>query len=302
MRVKYAGIGFADVMAVRGGYPLAPKRPFSPGYEFFGQVEKAPDGYSLMPGTRVAGMLPRMAAYREEIDVDPRFVVAVPPEVSDEMAAALPLNYLTAYALMSRCVELRKGQTFLIHGAAGGVGTAALEIARVLGLRAFGTASPAKHDLVRSLGGVPLHRQDDAWMDKLRQLQPEGVDAAFDSFGAASMGKSWKALAHQGTLVCYGLAPSAEGGTLDFVQGLVWLGWHKLLSRGRRVRICGTLKIVGADPTWFRASLTTILGWARDKAIRPLVSGIRPWNKVMEAHLELAQGHLQGKLLLDFSV
>jgi NADPH:quinone reductase-like Zn-dependent oxidoreductase len=68
------------------------------------------------------------------------------------------------------------------------------------------------------------------------------------------------------------------------------------------VRICGTLKIVGADPTWFRASLTTILGWARDKAIRPLVSGIRPWNKVMEAHLELAQGHLQGKLLLDFSV
>ncbi len=140
IRVKYAGVGFADVMAVRGGYPLAPRRPFSPGYEFFGTVVEAGTS-SLDAGQRVAGMLPRMGAYRELIDVDPRYAVPVPPDLGDESAALLPLNYLTALAMIERCARLQRGRSFLIHGAAGGVGTAALELARLLGLRAFGSAS-----------------------------------------------------------------------------------------------------------------------------------------------------------------
>ena len=146
IRVKYAGVGFADVMAVRGGYPLAPRRPFSPGYEFLGSVVEAGTS-SLGVGQRVAGMLPRMGAYRELIDMDPRYAVRVPPDLSDECAALLPLNYLTALAMIERYARLERGQSFLIHGAAGGVGTAALELARLLGLRAFGSASEPKHGL-----------------------------------------------------------------------------------------------------------------------------------------------------------
>jgi NADPH:quinone reductase-like Zn-dependent oxidoreductase len=246
-------------------------------------------------------MLPRMGAYREWINVDSRLVAPVPPELDDEKAAALPLNYLTAYALMHRCVQLEKGRSFLIHGAAGGVGTAALEMARVLGLRAFGTASAGKHDLVRSLGGIPLNRQHDAWIQELMRLQPNGVDAVFDAFGAESLRKSWRVLSPNGTLVCYGLSPSIDGGTADFLKGLAYLGYRKVFSRGRQVWICGTPGIIGADPEWFRSAMMRILEWARIGTFKPIVAGVIPWDKAAEAHRELAEGRVKGKLLLSFS-
>ncbi len=139
-------------------------------------------------------MIPAMGAYRESIDVESRFVVPVPPGLGDETAALLPLNYLTAYAMIERCARLQSGQSFLIHGAAGGVGSAALELARLLGLRAYGSASAPKRDLVASLGGIPLHREDDRWKEELERLESGGVDAAFDAFGIASFRRSWRSL------------------------------------------------------------------------------------------------------------
>ena len=191
VRVKYAGVGFADVMAVRGGYPLSPNPPFSPGYECLGQVEQVGRAPAAGPppfavGDRVVALLPRMGAYREWLDSDARFLAKVPSEVSDAVAGALPLNYLTAYALIDRCAQLASGQSFLIHGGAGGVGTAALELARLLGLRAFATASPSTHDVIRALGTTPLNRHDGTWLRELKQLQTQNVDTAFNSFNATS--------------------------------------------------------------------------------------------------------------------
>jgi len=307
VRVKYAGVGFADVMAVRGGYPLAPKRPFSPGYEFFGHIEELGEGAQaagighLATGRRVAGMIPKMGAYRELIDIDPRFVVPVPPDLSDEAAALLPLNYLTALAMIDRCARLEKGQSFLIHGAAGGVGTAALELASVLDLRAYGSASQAKRSLVASLGGIPLSREGNAWIEELRELESVGVDAAFDSFGLVSLKRSWGALSPNGTLVCYGISPSIDGGYLDFIAGLLYLGSRKLLGHGRRVSVCGTPGIVGKDPEWYRTSLCRIFEWAREGALKPILAGILPWDRVADAHMSLSGASIKGKLLLDFS-
>ena len=300
LRVKFAGVGFADVMAVRGGYPLAPRRPFSPGYEFFGRVDAAGSS-DLKPGQRVAGMLPRMGAYREFIDVDPRLAVPVPPDLSDESAALLPLNYLTAFAMIDRLAGLQKGQSFLIHGAAGGVGTAALELARVLGMRAYGSASDPKHGLIASLGGVPLHREDSGWVEELSRLESAGVDAAFDAFGVASFKRSWRALRPRGTLVCYGLAPGIDGGNADFIRGLLYLAGRKAFGRGRRVRICATPSIVGSDLEWYRASLAKILEWARIGSLKPVLAEIFPWREASAAHRALAEGKIKGKLLLDFS-
>jgi NADPH:quinone reductase-like Zn-dependent oxidoreductase len=307
VRVKYAGVGFADVMAIRGGYPLAPKRPFSPGYEFYGRIEESGDSAKasgiapLETGQRVAGMLPRMGAYRELIDVEPRFVVPVHPGLSDEAAALLPLNYLTALAMIERCARLEKGRSFLIHGAAGGVGTAALELARKLGLRAYGSASAHKRDLIASLGGIPLSREGNAWIDELRNLEGGGVDAAFDSFGLASFKRSWDALSPSGTLVCYGSSPSISGGYPDFFAGLIYLGSRKILGRGRRVRVCGTPALIREDAAWYRASLSKIFEWARETALRPILADLIPWDRVSEAQRRLIAGSIKGKLLLDFS-
>ena len=300
IRVKYAGVGFADAMAVRGGYPLAPKRPFSPGYEFLGRVEGSGDP-EIAAGTRVAGMIPSMGAYRELIDVEPCFVVPVPPGLCDETAALLPLNYITALAMIERCARLQEGQSFLIHGAAGGVGTAALELARVLGLRAFGSASKAKHELIASLGGIPLSREGGAWIDELKALEGGGVDAAFDAFGAASFRKSWRSLSRGGTLVCYGMSPSIDGGYADFVAGLLYIAARKAFGRGRRVAICGAPAIIRGDPAWYRASMARILGWAESGALKPSLAGIVPWDRISDAHRRLAEGSIRGKLLLDFS-
>jgi NADPH:quinone reductase-like Zn-dependent oxidoreductase len=300
IRVKYAGVGFADAMAVRGGYPLAPERPFSPGYEFFGRVEE-PGAGAIASGTRVAGMLPRMGAYRELIDVDPRFVVPLPSGLPDETAALLPLNYLTALAMIERCARLEKGQSFLIHGAAGGVGTATLELAGVLGLRAFGSASKAKHELIASLGGIPLSREGDAWIGELKELEGGGVDAAFDAFGVASFRKSWRSLSRGGSLVCYGMSPSIDGGKADFVAGLLYLAARKAFGRGKRIAICGTPAIIRGNPAWYRASMARILDWASKGVLKPTLAGIVPWNRVSEAHRRLAEGSIRGKLLLDFS-
>ncbi len=305
VRIKYAGVGFTDVMAVRRGYFLAPKRPFSPGYEFFGRIEEVAAAQApasgVVPGTRVAGMLPKMGAYREWIDLDPGFVVPVPAEVTDEKAALLPLNYLTAYAMMTRCTHLEKGQSFLIHGAAGGVGTAALELARVLGLKAYGTASPAKQDLVRSLGGIPLNRGDDAWIDELLRLEPRGVDAAFDAYGAASFRKSWSVLSPKGILVCYGTSPTINGGTGELVKSVLYIIGKKAFSRGKRVEFCGLPAIIGSDHEWYRAAMTRILELTRAGALQPVLAGVVPWNGVEEVHGRLAEGSVKGKFLLDFS-
>jgi NADPH:quinone reductase-like Zn-dependent oxidoreductase len=308
VRVRYAGVGWADVMAVRGGYPLAPRRPFSPGYEFYGTVEEAGDpggagrsGGGFAPGTRVLGLLPRMGAYREFVDVDARLAAPVPDSVGDETAALLPLNYLTAFALITRLAALEKGQSFFIHGAAGGVGTAALELARILGLKAYGTASIEKHCLVSSLGGLPLARKEDSWMGELARSEPGGVDAAFDSFGVPSFRKSWKILKPGGILACYGLAPSLNGGPRDFLAGLLWAGAKNIMAGGKRVRICSVPGLMARDPLWFRPSLERILAWAASGALNPVSAGIHEWRRVAEAHRELAEGRMRGKLLLDFS-
>jgi NADPH:quinone reductase-like Zn-dependent oxidoreductase len=246
-------------------------------------------------------LLPRMGAYREWIDVDPVFVVPVPGELTDEKAALLPLNYLTAYAMITRCTRLEEGQSLIIHGAAGGVGTAVLELARLLGIKAYGTASPAKHDLVRSLGGVPLNRRDDAWMDELARLEPLGVDAAFDAYGVESFRKSWSVLSPRGTLVCYGTSPTIDGGTGEFIRGALSIAAKMVFSGGRRAAFCGLPGIIGSDHEWFREAMTKVLEWTREGALQPVLAGVLPWNEVEEVHRRLAEGGVRGKFLLDFS-
>ncbi len=162
VRVRYAGAGFADLMAVAGKYPLAPKRPFSPGYEAFGTVAEIGarvDGAApceLQPGRRVVAMLPHMGAYRGVVDLSPQWLVPVPDGVDDETAAQLPLNYLTALRSSSTPRSFGRGSAYWL--------TAPLELARLLGISAFGTARIPKHDVIRSLGGTPgIIAKDPAW-------------------------------------------------------------------------------------------------------------------------------------------
>jgi NADPH:quinone reductase-like Zn-dependent oxidoreductase len=298
--VKYAGVGFADVMAVRGGYPLAPRRPFSPGYEFLGTVAAlGSEVAGLEVGQRVVGMLPTMGAYRSVLAVDARWAVPVPPGLSDEVAAVLPLNSLTAWALLTKAARLSSGQSVLVHGAAGGVGTALLELARGLGVKVYGTASGERLEVVRALGGVPLDRKAGDWPARLAALEPKGVDAAFDAFGGASLEASWRALGPQGTLVSYGFSPSIDGGLGPMVRGLASIAAKKVFGGRRRATVLGVPGLIRDEPGWYREALTHLLELAARGALKPALHRVFPGSAAAEAHALLAQGVVQGKLLLE---
>lgn len=300
--VKYAGGGFADVLAVAGGYPLAPRPPFSPGYEYYGTVMQIGPGVAGMkPGDRVCGMLLRMGAYRSVLEVPAELVVKVPNAVSDETAAALPLNYLTALALLERTATLKPGQCFLIHGAGGGVGSATLETAKILGIQAFGTASPSKHAIVRSLGGIPIDYTNGDWLSRALAERPQGFDAVLDSFGGSIQRASWRALSRRGTLVSYGFYPSVQAGIGSSLRGLFFLHTRNLLPNGKRAQLCGTPAIIKEDSRWYHGSMERLLDWARTGRIQPVVDSIVPWNRADEAHRAIRDRQVQGKVLLDFS-
>lgn len=295
VNVKYAGVGFADVMAAKGGYILAPKPPFSPGYEFMGTVERG--GRPV----RAVGMLTSMNAYREVLHVDPRLVVPVPDGVTDEAAAALPLNYITAIALLERFAGLKSGQSVLIHGAAGGVGSAVLELCRILGFRAFGSCSEAKQAMVERLGATPILRSELEASPRSILDRHGGFDAVLDPFGGASLERSWKLLARGGVLVSFGFATTIRGGVLPMAVGLASLFAKKFNFSGKRTRLCAAPALVRAHPDWYLDAMERLLAWAEEGRIAPVIHRILPWRQVEEAHRLIESGTVQGKILLDFT-
>jgi NADPH2:quinone reductase len=298
VKLEFAGIGFADMMAIRGGYILSPKKPFSPGYEFMGAIESVGDRVKgLSPGERVAGMLPRMGCYQTHIDIDPVWAVPVPPGLSSETAAALPLNYLTAIALIDLKARLRKNDSFLIHGAAGGVGTAALEIARHREIRAFGTVSQGKESDIEALGAVPIIRSD-TWLDQAHRLEPAGFQAAFDAFGGKSLRQSYESVVPRGILVSYGFSPTMDGGNGPLLDGLLFHAGKKLTGGGKRTAICGTPSIIRRNPDWYRSTLETIFREALQGSLAPKVCGVFSFNQIDTAHELIQARQVRGKMLL----
>jgi len=291
VRVKYAGVGRTDLTAVRGGYLLAPKFPFTPGYEYAGTDEL---------GRRVAGMLPQMGAYQEFIDTDPRWSAAIPEGVSDEAAAALPLNYLTALALLEKTTKLAAGAKVLVHGAGGGVGRALLELARLQGLNAYGLASSERADELKALGAFPLNRHGD-WVTEARALVPQGFDAVFDAQGLASFRTSWTLLGRSGVLAAYGFVPDLKGGKSHYFKGLAYLFSKLLYPSGKRARVCGLPAIIAADLDWYQHAMARLFSWIQSGKIRPLIQQVFPWNEAEKAHAVIEEGRVRGKLLLDFS-
>jgi len=300
VKVAFCGVGFADVMAVKGKYALAPKRPFSPGYEFSGIVEAS--GNSDFPlGTRVVAMLPLMQCYQEYLDIDPVYLIKVPENVSLEQASVIPLNYLTALALIEKSAGLGKGDTLLVHGAAGGVGTAVLEMGKVLGLKTYGTASAGKHELVKRLSGIPFDYKKPDWIkEDFYKLEPEGVNAVFDAMGSESFNRSWRLLKKDGVLCAYGFYKDSNSGTGAMIAGLLNL-LFKIISPGKRkVAVCWAPAIIKADQQWYRKSMEKIMNWLTTGKIDPVIYTIVNYEDVQNAHNILIEKKAAGKVLLKF--
>ena len=214
VRVAAAGINFADLLMRLGLYPGTPKPPFVPGFEVAGTVEAVGAGVtSPRAGDRVVAMMLKGGGYAEKAVLPAAHAIPIPPAMSFEEAAALPVNYLTAHQAFHYMAGLRAGERVLIHAAAGGVGLAAIQLARLAGAETFGTASASKHQFLREQGldhAIDYRAQD--FEEEVRRLtNGEGVDVVLDAVGGSSYRKSYRLLRPGGRLVCFGLSAAVSG-------------------------------------------------------------------------------------------
>jgi NADPH:quinone reductase len=299
VRVLAAGVGYSDVMAQRGGYPLAPRIPFTPGYDFAGVVDQLGQGVtSVEKGQYVAALNPEFGSYAEYVFVRPKILVPVPEAFDPAQVVSLILNYLTAHCMLHRKAMIHEGETVLIHAAAGGVGTALLQLGRLMNLKMYGTASASKHDIVRELGGIPIDYRKEDFLEKIRAETSGGVDAAFDPFGGRNLRRSYQAVKKGGRVISYGFAGDDFGGLSTMVGGVLQMFLLNLWPDGKRVRLCATPSEVKKDNTWYRKTLGDLFTMLAAGKVCPVIGARVPLVEARQAHQLVEQGRVVGKVVL----
>ena len=295
VRVRAAGVGSTDLIMLAGNYRYAPKIPFVPGYEVAGVVAAIGAGVTgFRLGQRVAA-LTVYGGFAELLVREAEHFLPIPDSVSDRDAAAVILNYVTAWQMIHRIANVRSGQTALVTGAAGGVGTAALQLLRLLGVKAYGAASAPKHDTLRSLGATPIDYRAGSIDGLTRSLEPAGVDYVFDAVGGANIGPCIGALRRGGTLVGFGFmgAPGMLSQLATFAKIFI-----STRVRGRIGRFYGITMLYRTDPKALREDLPKIFALLAEKKIDPLVNRTFPLLEARQALELLATGSVEGKIVL----
>jgi NADPH:quinone reductase-like Zn-dependent oxidoreductase len=301
VRILAAGVAFGDVLLRRGiGKPTS-AFPLTPGYDFVGVVEALGIGSSKFTvGDQVAGF-PVTGGQQQFICSLEDNLIPVPKGLSPNDVVSVILNYTTAYQLLNRAANLQPGEAALIHGAAGGVGTAMLQLAKLQGIRLYGTVSPGKMNLVRDLGGVPIDYKNSDFVQEIRRLEPNGVGAVFDAVGGAQLNRSYQALGKNGTLVFFGAssAVQAKGSpTLTLAATMARFALLKLRPDGRRVKFYLIASAKKQHPEHFRQDVQTLLGLLQDDKIKPHIAKVLPLSEVRQAHTLLEGAKVTGKIIL----
>jgi NADPH:quinone reductase-like Zn-dependent oxidoreductase len=305
IRVTHAGVNYAEVMARLGLYPDAPPLPFVPGYEVCGTIESAGKGaVAPEPGTRVIATT-RFGGYADAVCVRAGQCIRAPGNLDDAEAAALPVTYLTAHHMLERLCGVRADDTVLVHGAAGGVGTAAIQLCAAVGARVIGTASPGKHEYLRSVGVEPVDYRQPEWPAVVLGLtNGRGVDIALDPIGGRSFRRSYGLLAPGGRLCCFGVS-SMSGSDKRSMPRV--LGSLVSMPRFRPVAMMNDNRgVLGVNlgRLWdedrlLRPQLERLVELAADGRIRPVVDRTFALEEAAAAHRYLQERRNVGKLVLE---
>ncbi len=310
VRVLAAGVALPDVMAREGIHPETPPVPFTPGWDLVGVVDRLGDGVSgIAPGQTVAAM-PISGAYAEFVCLPQRELVPVPSGLDAAEAVSLVLNYITAYQMMHRSAKVRSGQRALMHGAAGGVGTALLQLGRLAGLEMYGTCSARGASAVSGLGATPIDYQHQDYVSEIHRLTGEGVDVVFDPIGGAHLWHSRKALRRAGRVVGYGNTTSLRGqglassrpGRRNRLHGIpvyaLYIAGGWLLPGRKRVVPYSIQWLKRLKPAWFRQDLVALLALLQEQKIKPIIAQRFPLAEARHAQDLLGKGGVTGKIVL----
>jgi synaptic vesicle membrane protein VAT-1 len=305
IRTAACGMNFAELMARQGMYPDAPKPPCVVGYEAAGTVDAVGDGVDRAKiGKRVV-VLARFGAHADQVCVTQANAFPIPDEMSFEEAAAIPVNYLTAYQMLFRVASIRPGESVLIHMAAGGVGLAVLQLCRTVeGVVTFGTASASKHDVVRANGCThPIdYHVTDYFTEVMRLTNGKGVDIVLDALGGNDWRKGYRLLRPAGRLVAFGFANMSSGGTrsiLWMIRQLATVPFFTpmgLMDKNRSVAGVN-LGHLWDDP-FLPTAMNQLFIMYREGQIKPHIDSSFPFAQAAQAHLRLQEGKNIGKVVM----
>ncbi|AWS43338.1 medium chain dehydrogenase/reductase family protein [Streptosporangium sp. 'caverna'] len=305
IRMEATGVSFAEQQMRRGRYYDQPAFPFVPGYDLVGTVLATGEGVEPgLAGTRVAALI-KVGGWASHVIVDAADVVEVPRGVGAAEAETVVVNGITAWQMLHRKARIRSGQTVLVHGANGGVGSVLVQLAQAAGVKVIGTASARHHDTLRERGVVPIDYRTENVAARVRELAPGGVDAVFDHVGGPGVVDSWRLLAPGGTLVSYGSASTrdAEGskqGPVLKLLGRVWL-WNALPNR-RRAYFFNVWSGRALNKSGFRArlhaDLTQVFAALQRGDITAQIAAQLPLTRVADAVRLAESGTVAGKIVL----
>ena len=296
IKVQATSACFTDTMVRKGVYyDLKKKPPFPPGYDVVGVVDKTGTAVTHLKVGQTVADLTVTDAYSEYICRPASSLVPVPDGLDPAEAVSLVLSYMTAYQMLHRSAKVQRGQTVLIHGAGGAVGTALLDLGKLLDLKMYGTASKSKHDLIASLGGIPIDYRSE---DFVESVGVGGVDAAFDAIGGDNFKRSFKSLKKGGMLVAYGFYNNAmgRGGNvpIEYMRLKLW----DLLPNGRSATFYSIGALRKKQPDWFREDLVTLFDLLAQGQIKPAIERRMKLTEAVEAHRLIERAAVKGRIIL----
>lgn len=299
VRVLAAGVSAYDLMLRSSGLlPGAPKPPFTLGEDFVGIVDKLGEDVSTVElGQRVAAFtFGESGGYAEFVCRPADELVPVPEGVDAAEAVCMVANYLTAHLAMHHTAKAQHGERILVQGAAGGVGSALLELGGLAGLEIYGTASSYNHEHVAALGATPIDYRNEDVVKRIHGLTKGGVDIVFDPIGGIQqLWRSHNALNKNGRLVWFGVAATKRSGLKIIPLTLGMVALLKLKPGDRQLLLTPDL---AADKVWYRQTLTELLDLLANGKLKPLVAERIPLAEAARAHEVLERGGYAGKIVL----
>lgn len=303
VRVEASGISFAEQAMRRDRYPGQPAFPFVPGYDLVGTVVAiGPDVDASWMGKRVAA-LTKTGGWASFSLRSASELMLVPAGIDPAEAEALVVNGLTAWQMLHRKAHIRAGQTIVVHGANGGVGTTLVQLALHAGVRVIGLASRRHHATLKEQGVEPVDYTDPAWAEQIRQLAPDGVDAVFDNVGGAGITQSFRLLKRGGTLVSYAIASAMltkKSMLVNFIDLIARLTWWNLLPNGRKALFFDVMAGRGGQAFQTRSQddFAQIMSLLASGVLTPRIAARFPLDQIREA-IELAESRTAyGKVIL----
>ncbi len=298
VKVAFAGLAYADIMLRRMKIPGLPKPPFTPGADISGKIDKIGKGVKdFKPGDRVLALLMSdFGGQKQYVNINEDRVLMVPHDIPLDKVVCMVVNYLTAYKMLFRYLDLLKidNPSILVHGGSGGVGSGLIQLAVSHNIKVFTTVSRKNYEFVSHLGAIPIDYTNSDFVTE-KELNDSNVHMVFDPIGGDYLKKSLKVLKKGGYYIGYGFHNKIDSGYFEIIKTILYVIFKVLTTFSVKIK---SFQLRDKSPSSYMKDLQTLFKMYQNKQIDPTISEIIPIEKAQEAHRKLENGNRKGKILI----